>query len=109
MLHIVCALLDEGRGFNDLSRTVGVNAATLSHRLEKLERLGLVDKVVKSTMPPRTYYSLTDAGRELQQVIDAIDGWARKHMQACREQANRGQGTQDQQATRQRGAESAPA
>ena len=87
VLHIVRALLDEGRGFNDLSRAVGVNAATLSQRLEKLEQLGIVHKEVESTMPPRTHYTLTNAGRELQQVIDAIDAWARTHMKACREQA----------------------
>lgn len=90
VLHIVRALLDEGRGFNDLSRTVGVNAATLSQRLEKLERLGIVHKEIESTMPPRTHYTLTQAGRELQRVIDAIDAWARTHMEACREQAERG-------------------
>ena len=89
VLHIVRALLDEGRGFNDLSRAVGVNAATLSQRLEKLESLGIVHKEIESTMPPRTHYTLTRAGRELQQVIDAIDAWARTHMKACREQAER--------------------
>lgn len=87
VMHIVRALLDQGRGFNDLSRAVGVNAATLSQRLEKLERLGLVDKEIESTMPPRTHYSLTNAGRELQGVIAAIDAWARKHMPACQEKA----------------------
>jgi DNA-binding HxlR family transcriptional regulator len=87
VMHIVRALLEEGRGFNDLSRSVGVNAATLSQRLEKLERLGVVDKVVESTMPPRTHYSLTEAGRELQLVIDAIDTWARKHMKECTKKA----------------------
>ena len=92
VMHIVRALLDEERGFNSLSRTVGVNAATLSQRLEKLERLGLVDKVVESTMPPRTRYSLTEAGRELQNVIDAIDAWARTHMASCRAKAE-GNGT----------------
>ena len=90
VMHIVRALLDEGRGFNDLSRTVGVNAATLSQRLDKLERLGIVDKVVESTMPPRTHYSLTGAGLELQQVIDAIDIWARKHMASCRAKQDTG-------------------
>lgn len=89
VMHIVRALLDEGRGFNDLSRAVGVNAATLSQRLEKLERLGVIDKTIESTMPPRTHYRLTEAGLELQSVIDAIDAWARRHMRACKEQAER--------------------
>ena len=95
VMHIVRALLEDGRGFNELSRTVGVNAATLSQRLEKLERLGLVDKAVESTMPPRTRYSLTQAGRELQNVIDAIDAWARTHMASCRARAEGSEAAED--------------
>lgn len=81
VLHIVRALLSGPHGFNELARAVGgVNTTTLSLRLEQLERLGLLSKTVESTMPPRSRYQLTDAGLELQKVIDAIDGWARSHM-----------------------------
>lgn len=31
-------------------------------------------------MPPRSRYELSQAGRELQTVIDSIDAWARKHI-----------------------------
>ncbi len=55
-------------------------AALLSQRLERLEALGVVDKTVESTMPPRTRYRLTDAGPELELVIDAIDRWGQAHM-----------------------------
>lgn len=80
-LHIVRALLTGPHGFNELARAVGgVNTTTLSARLEHLERIGVVSKVVESTMPPRTRYSLTKAGHELQQVVDAIDAWGRNHM-----------------------------
>lgn len=86
VLHIVRALLEGPHGFNALGRAVGgVNTTTLSQRLERLERLGIVTKTVESIMPPRSRYELTDAGRALQQVIDAIDGWARTHMHRCRE------------------------
>lgn len=81
VLHIIRSLLDGPSGFNALGRSVGgVNTTTLALRLEQLERLGIVDKVVESTMPPRTRYELTRAGYELQDVIDSIDCWARKHI-----------------------------
>ncbi len=81
VLHIVRSLLAGPHGFNELSRAVGgANATTLSQRLERLERLGLVDKTVESVMPPRTRYELTCAGRELEGVIRAIDRWGRAHM-----------------------------
>lgn len=80
-LHIVRALLTGAHGFNELARAVGgVNTTTLSARLDHLERIGVVSKVVESTMPPRTRYSLTQAGHELQQVVDAIDAWGRSNM-----------------------------
>lgn len=85
VLHIVRALLEGPHGFNDLGRAVGgVNTTTLSARLEHLERVGVVVKTIESTMPPRTRYELSASGRALQQVVDAIDAWARAHMPACR-------------------------
>ena len=81
MLHIVRALLEGPRGFNELSRSSGgCNPATLAQRLDELEVRGLVDKEVKSVMPPRTIYKLTTAGADLSDVIGAVDRWGRKHI-----------------------------
>lgn len=88
VLHIIRALLDGPHGFNELARAVGgVNATTLSQRLEHLEALGVVSKTVESTMPPRTRYELRPAGVELQSVIDSIDAWGRRHMERPAEPA----------------------
>lgn len=87
-MHIIRSLLDGPRGFNAIARDVGgVNTSTLAQRLERLEHLGIVDKAVESTMPPRTRYELTAAGKELQTVIGSIDAWARKHIQRPEEDA----------------------
>ncbi len=88
MLHIIRELLEGPRGFNAIARGVGgVNTSTLTQRLERLEHLGIVDKSVESTMPPRTRYELTAAGRELQGVISSIDAWARKHIRVDEQEA----------------------
>jgi DNA-binding HxlR family transcriptional regulator len=80
-LHIVRTLLDGPLGFNELGRAVGgCNPATLKVRLDNLEHLGLLKRTVHSQMPPRTSYELAPAGVDLQMVIDAIDGWARAHL-----------------------------
>jgi len=77
-LHIIRALIPGPMGFNELGRAAGgVNPATLAQRLDRLEELGLVTRTVEQVMPPRTSYRLTEAGMELQQVIAAIDCWAR--------------------------------
>ena len=80
-MHIVRALLDGPLGFNELGRAVGgCNPATLKVRLDRLEDLGLLRRTVHSQMPPRTSYELASAGVDLQRVIDAIDAWAREHL-----------------------------
>jgi DNA-binding HxlR family transcriptional regulator len=80
-LHIIRALLDHPLGFNELGRAAGgCNPATLAQRLDRLEELGLVSRTVESVMPPRTSYRLTESGVELQEVIDAIDRWGRRHI-----------------------------
>lgn len=85
-LHIIRALLEGPKGFNELSRAVGgVNTTTLTTRLERLELLGLVVREVHSTMPPRTSYTLSEAGVALKQVIDAIHDWAIEYMPQCKE------------------------
>ncbi len=80
-LHIIRALLSGPKGFNELARAVGgVNPATLSQRLEHLVQVGVVEKRVESHMPPRTRYQLTEAGRELEAVVAAIERWAKAHL-----------------------------
>ncbi|KAB2962063.1 MAG: helix-turn-helix transcriptional regulator [Thermoanaerobaculia bacterium] len=80
-LQIVRALLGGTRGFNELARAVGgCNPATLSKRLEALAELGLVTKRIESTMPPRTHYSLTRAGRALEGVVAAIERWGERYL-----------------------------
>ena len=83
VLHIVRALLDGEKGFNELARAVGgCNSATLTQRLEHLEHLAVIAKRTEDTHGKlaRSVYTLTPAGRELQSVIDAIDTWGRAHL-----------------------------
>jgi DNA-binding HxlR family transcriptional regulator len=81
MLLIVNRLLQGPVGFNELCREAdGVNATTMALRLSQLERAGLATKTIHSTMPPRTSYALTEAGRELRPVLEAIAQWSAKHL-----------------------------
>lgn len=88
VLHIVRALLDGPRGFNELGRDIGgCNPTTLTQRLDRLESLGIIDKTVCSVMPPKSSYRLTASGLALQGVIDAIHIWAVRHLpeQLCKQ------------------------
>jgi|SRR5690554_1400853 len=82
VLHIVRTLLRGPHGFNELGREIGgCNPTTLTQRLVRLEGAGLVSRHVQSRMPPRCTYELSESGRALEGVIDAIDGWARHHLE----------------------------
>jgi DNA-binding HxlR family transcriptional regulator len=82
VLMIVFDLMDGPRSFNQLMRKGSVNTTTLAHRLNLLERSAILVKTVQSTMPPRTSYELTTAGRDLQTVLHAIQEWSEKHLPA---------------------------
>lgn len=79
-LAVVYVLLKGPQGFNEIARAAGsVNPATLTHRLARMEQVGLVTKTVQSVMPPRTLYQLTDAGDALRPVIRAFETWVHRH------------------------------
>lgn len=72
--HVVRALAEEPRGFNDLERELeGVTSKTLSERLRELRCLGFVDKEVHATSPPTTTYRLTDHGEELADLMVEVE------------------------------------
>jgi DNA-binding HxlR family transcriptional regulator len=83
-LHVIRSLLEGPAGFNELSRAAGgCNPTTLTQRLDHLCRIGLVEKTVISALPPKTSYALTPEGARLEQVIGAIEGWARERDSAA--------------------------
>jgi len=73
---IMRALIPGELGFNGLQRMTKVpSATTLSRRLTDLEALGLLEKTVHSTMPPRTLYRHSQVGAAFNMVIGHIVLW----------------------------------
>jgi DNA-binding HxlR family transcriptional regulator len=69
--------LQEGeKRFNELKRSTGSSARTLSRVLDDLQESGLVDRRLEEDAPVATYYSLTEKGESLAPVFDAIESWA---------------------------------
>jgi DNA-binding HxlR family transcriptional regulator len=74
-LLIVRDLLDGKDRFNDLERGLpGIPRAVLADRLRRLQRAGLLDRQVEAN-GRKTRYRLTQAGKELDQVVDALTRW----------------------------------
>ncbi len=59
--------------FNELKQAVGeIPPRTLAQRLVELEAAGVLERRVIDSRPPRVEYRLTEEGRRLQVVIDAV-------------------------------------
>lgn len=52
----------------------------LADRLKRLEAAGVVAKLAYCAKPPRFEYALTEKGRDLVPVLEAIADWALKHV-----------------------------
>jgi DNA-binding HxlR family transcriptional regulator len=74
---IIRAMLGGAGRFSDLRQTVpGLSDRMLSERLKVLEAEGIVERSVMPTTPVRVEYRLTDKGRGLSDVFEAISAWA---------------------------------
>jgi DNA-binding HxlR family transcriptional regulator len=63
--------------FNEFRQAVGgISPRILAQRLTELEQAGVVRREVQSTRPPLVQYVLTDDGRSLKAVVDALARWA---------------------------------
>ena len=66
--------------FCELEKSVGnINPRTLSQRLDDLEDHGIITKEVFAEVPPRTEYTLTAKGRDLQPILRQMAAWGTKH------------------------------
>ncbi len=88
---ILRALLAGVHRFSDLAATVpGMSDRMLSERLKELEAEGLVVRRVIPETPVRIEYELTEKGRALQGVIEAVSEWAgRWHVEEAAEAKTR--------------------
>jgi DNA-binding HxlR family transcriptional regulator len=79
-LPILIALSFGKKRFKELERDVeGITPRMLSKELRDLEMNQLVKRTVYDTIPATVEYSLTDYGKSLDHVIEALREWGKKH------------------------------
>lgn len=77
---IVRDLMEGTKRFKELQRSVGsVSQKVLTANLRTMEAQGLVRREVFAEVPPRVEYSLTELGRSLRPVIDALWSWGESY------------------------------
>ena len=74
---VILARLKEGvHRYGELRRLIpGISEKMLSQRLRELEAEGLVSRRDLGTVPPHVEYDLTDEGRTLIPVLQAMYDW----------------------------------
>ena len=58
-----------------LRKSKGLSQEELGAQLRDMEEKGLVNRKVYAEVPPRVEYSLTDLGRSLKPILDAMWDW----------------------------------
>jgi DNA-binding HxlR family transcriptional regulator len=58
----------------------GVSEKVLTAQLRELEHDGVLDRLATKSVPPRVDYLLSDAGKELIPVMEAMCSWGTKHL-----------------------------
>ncbi len=74
--RVVYHLMDGRKRHGELLRLLpGISPKTLTDRLRELEHTGFVTREAFNEIPPRVEYALTDRGRSLGVVFDAMAAW----------------------------------
>lgn len=80
---ILRELLQGVRRFNELHRSLhGITQKMLTQQLRELEEDGIIHREVYLQVPPKVEYSLTETGKTLQPVLDAMHDWGVKYLES---------------------------
>lgn len=67
--------------FSQLQRLIlNVTAKMLSQQLHDMEDFGLIHKTIYPVVPPKTEYRLTDFGKTLSPIVNAMCDWGNEYM-----------------------------
>jgi len=77
---IIYNLMSGTKRYSELKKLIpAITEKMLIQHLKQLEADKLVQRKAKPVIPPFVEYSLTDSGKELRQVLDAMVSWALKN------------------------------
>ncbi|SEK58498.1 winged helix-turn-helix transcriptional regulator [Parapedobacter koreensis] len=79
-LPIILSLWLGNKRFSEISKEVnGITDRMLSKELRDLEINGLVKRIIHDSYPVVVEYILTDYGKTLKPIIDALGAWGATH------------------------------
>ncbi|ROR80305.1 transcriptional regulator, HxlR family [Plantibacter flavus] len=95
-LQVLNELCERPLRFSGLRRLIpSVTQKSLTSTLRRLERNGVVERIVLSTRPVAVEYRITPLGKTLRPPVEAILAWAGEHLPAIEAARNRFDDEQD--------------
>ena len=78
---ILWALGDEIMRFGELQKALpGINTKMLTKQLRALEEDGVIDRTVYAEVPPRVEYRITEFGKTLIPILEALCDWGADYL-----------------------------
>ena len=73
-------LMPGTKRFGELKKSIGtVSQKVLTAQLREMEQSGLLIRTVYPEVPPRVEYTLTELGRSLKPILDAMYSWGEEY------------------------------
>ncbi|MFO8019001.1 MAG: helix-turn-helix domain-containing protein [Promethearchaeia archaeon] len=69
-------LINNVMRFNEILDELKGSPKTITARLRELEKHGLIKRKQFNEIPPRVEYSLTDQGKDLEDIFERLANWA---------------------------------
>ena len=77
---IIRDLLTGTKRFGELKKSIGkVSQKVLTTQLRDMEEDGLISRKIYTEVPPRVEYSLTELGKSLQPILNAMLQWGTEY------------------------------
>ncbi|WP_219226077.1 winged helix-turn-helix transcriptional regulator [Pedobacter antarcticus] len=77
---ILCRLAYGTMRYGELKKSIdGISERMLVAQLREMEKDRIVQRIVYPEVPPRVEYQLTDLGRTMKPMLDAMSEWGNKY------------------------------
>jgi DNA-binding HxlR family transcriptional regulator len=77
---IMYAIKEETKRFSQIKKLIpAISQKMLTQQLRELEEDGIINRQVYPVVPPKVEYTLTEYGRTLMPIMDAMAMWGQRH------------------------------
>ncbi len=81
-VSVIYELCHDTKRYSEIHKAIdGVTQKALTDTLRKMERNGLIERIIYPVIPPKVEYKLTALGLELHKMTGAMADWLETHVE----------------------------